>query len=105
MRFEMNYLNKNNEMEKVDVLGYPSDSGWFTADYCECWTEDRGYFIVPVSRLYTIGAEKEHIFSNGSGYVVKDESGEIIQEYSFYDIVEQLSSHDIGEVLDKIIGK
>lgn len=80
MRIEMNYLNKNGEMEKVDCLGYAHDSGWCSRYYCECWTEDRGHFIVPANRLHPLENDnsKYNISTYEDGFIVRDNNGDIV---------------------------
>lgn len=66
MNTRMNYLNRNNEIEEVNVLGYAkTSSNWYDANYCECWTEDKGNFIVPITRLMLTKEIFEEILSKG----------------------------------------
>lgn len=53
MRKTMIYLNKNNDIEIVDVLGYVYDR----TDYCEVYTEEKGHFIIPDNRLFILNNE------------------------------------------------
>lgn len=109
MRIEMNYLNKNNEMEKVDCLGFAE--GGRVRDYCVCYTEDRGEFIVPTKNLFAITKEKNendvrHIQTYEDGYCIKDNSGrieKIVTTKTFFDWCSE--QDDIDEILDRIINK
>lgn len=48
----MNYLNHSDEMEEVCVIGYFGDSNYTSSTHIECYQEDRGYFVVPFTRLF-----------------------------------------------------
>ena len=99
MRITMNYLNENNKMETVDVLGYVNGC----SEYCEVYTEEKGQFIVPTKDLYSISGNN-HVVTYGSGYAVKDNSGRIVSEYKPFENIDELSSNaDIHSVLDRII--
>lgn len=109
MRIEMNYLNKNNEMEKVDVLGFAE--GGRVRDYCVAYTEDRGEFIVPTKNLFVITKEKNdkpirHIQTYQDGYCIKDNSGNVEKIVTTKTFLDWCSKQDdIGEILDRIINK
>ncbi len=111
MNITMNYLNENNEMEEVSVLGYFGDSGFTSRDYCECWSETRGHFAAPIQKLYSISNKKNekcvgHIFTYEDGYCIKDNTGRIVSTHTTKDLLDWCSEQEnIGEILDRIINK
>lgn len=106
MRIEMNYLNDDNVMEKVDILGFVDSS----RKYCEAYKEDIGYLIVPTDRLYPIREYNKcigYIFAYEDGYCVKDKTGKMLSTYTTSEALLDWCSEqeNIGEILDRIINK
>lgn len=53
MYIRMNYLNEEKgEMEEVWVTGYFGDSCYTSTDYVECHDDDKGWYALPIKKLY-----------------------------------------------------